>query len=62
VWALFLGIFVSAIAAAQVAPSIYDGKTDARAALQDILTRNAGKTIVLPDGAVCVITPVADKT
>ena len=61
-WALLLGIFVAAIAAAQVAPSICDGKTDARAALQDILTHNAGKTVVLPDGGVCVITPVADKT
>jgi len=62
VWALLLGIFISAIASAQIAPSICDGKADARAALQDILTRNAGKTVVLPDGAVCVITPVADKT
>ncbi len=61
-WVLLLGIFVSAIATAQVAPSICDGKTDARAALQDILTRNAGKTVVLPDGAVCLITPIADKS
>jgi len=36
--------------------------TDARPALQNIVTHNAGKTIVLPDGAVCLITPVADKT
>lgn len=61
-WARLLGIFVSAAAAAQVPPAICDGKTDARATLQDVLTRNGGKTIVLPDGAVCVITPVADKS
>ncbi len=61
-WALLLGVFVSTLAATQVAPSICDGKTDARAALQEILTQNAGKTIVLPDGAVCLITPVSDKS
>ena len=61
-WALLLGIFFSTVAAGQVEPSICDGKSDARVALQEILTRNAGKTVVLPDGAVCVITPVADKT
>jgi hypothetical protein len=58
VWALLLGIAFSALAAAQIC----DGTTDTRAALQEILTRNAGKTVVLPDGAVCVITPVADQT
>ena len=61
-WALLFGIFVAAVAGTQVAPSICDGKTDARAALQEILTRNVGKTVVLPDGAVCLITPVANKT
>ena len=57
-WALLLGIFCSALAAAQIC----DGKTDTRVALQEILTSNAGKTVVLPDGGVCLITPVADKT
>ena len=61
-WVLLFGIFASTAAAAQVDPSICDGKTDARAALQEILTRTAGKTVVLPDGAVCVITPVVDKS
>ncbi len=45
-----------------VSPTVCDGVTDARPALQDILTHNAGKAIVLPDGAVCLITPVVDKT
>src|SRR5580692_4011898 len=45
-----------------VSPAICDGVTDARPALQNILTQSAGKAIVLPDGAVCLITPVADKT
>jgi hypothetical protein len=45
-----------------VAPSICDGVTDSRAALQTILTTNAGKAIVLPGGATCLITPVAGKT
>ena len=45
-----------------VSPAVCDGVTDARPALQDIVTHNAGKAIVLPDGAVCLITPVADKT
>src|SRR5450432_14203 len=45
-----------------VAPSICDGVTDSRAALQAILTADAGKAIVLPDGATCLITPVANKS
>jgi len=45
-----------------ISPAVCDGMTDARPALQNIVTHNAGKTIVLPDGAVCLITPVADKT
>ena len=45
-----------------VSPTICDGAKDARATLQNIVTHNAGKTIVLPDGAVCLITPIADKS
>ena len=45
-----------------VSPAICDGVKDARGTLQNIVTHNAGKTIVLPDGAICLMTPVADKT
>jgi hypothetical protein len=45
-----------------LSPAVCDGMTDARPALQNIVSHNAGKTIVLPDGATCLITPVADKT
>src|SRR5450432_2959617 len=50
------------ISTVAVLPSICDGVTDSRAALQAILTANAGKAIVLPGGATCLITPVANKS
>jgi hypothetical protein len=45
-----------------VAPSICDGVTDSRSALQAILTASAGKAVLLPDGTTCLITPLADKS
>ena len=58
--ALLAGLALPGAADTIYVPSSVCGITDARPALQAFLTTYAGQTIVLPEGATCIITPVAN--